>query len=60
MCLADCVYMAVSLIIICADDDNRIPLQPLSESKDCQGDYINACYIDVSRSPFMLLNSIVN
>ncbi len=31
-----------------ADDDNRIVLQPLSGQEDCQSDYINACYVDVS------------
>ena len=30
------------------DDDNRIVLKSISEVADCQGDYINACYIDVS------------
>jgi hypothetical protein len=51
----DCVHMAVtgsnlylSIWLCLLDDDNRIVLQPLAESKDCQGDYINACYIDVS------------
>ena len=29
------------------DDDNRIVLQPLSGSSDCQTDYINASYVDV-------------
>lgn len=29
------------------DDDNRIPLNALPDAKDCQRDYINACYIDV-------------
>ncbi len=31
-----------------ADDDNRIVLQPMSGQEDCQSDYINACYVDVS------------
>ena len=31
------------------DDDNRIVLKSLPEATDCQGDYINACYIDVRR-----------
>ena len=30
------------------DDDNRIVLQPISGREDCQSDYINACYVDVS------------
>ena len=29
------------------DDDNRIVLKSIPEAADCQGDYINACYIDV-------------
>lgn len=63
MCLTDCVHICLSISLsacVCSDDDNRIPLQPLSESKDCQGDYINACYIDVSRSPYKLLHSLEN
>ncbi len=31
-----------------ADDDNRIVLQPILGQEDCQSDYINACYVDVS------------
>ena len=30
------------------DDDNRIALKPLGDVSDCQRDYINACYVDVS------------
>ena len=33
---------------VCADDDNRIVLKPLTDASDCQRDYINACYVDVS------------
>ena len=29
------------------DDENRIVLKPIPGAVDCQGDYINACYIDV-------------
>ena len=29
------------------DDDNRIILKSIPEDADCQGDYINACSIDV-------------
>ena len=36
-----------SLLLI-SDDDNRIVLQPIRGRSDCQNDYINACYIDVS------------
>ena len=41
------------------DDDNRIVLQPLSGSSDCQKDYINASYVDVcinSVCMFMKIN----
>ena len=37
-----------SLCYIIIDDDNRILLKSIPEASDCQGDYINACYIDVS------------
>ena len=35
------------IIVALADDDNRIALKPLPEFEDYQGDYINACYVDV-------------
>ena len=35
------------IIFALADDDNRIALKPLPEFEDYQGDYINACYVDV-------------
>ena len=35
-------------IILTVDDDNKIPLQPIPDTPDCQEDYINACYVDVS------------
>ena len=31
-----------------ADDNNRIVLRPLERHPDCQRDFINACYVDVS------------
>ena len=31
-----------------ADDDNRIILRPIRGHSDCQREFINACYIDVS------------
>ena len=37
----------------CTDDDNRIQLSPV---KGEQSDYINACYIDVSRHVLNWLN----
>ena len=30
------------------DDDNRVVLRPLEGHEDCQSDYINASYVDVS------------
>ena len=37
------------------DDDNRITLQPTEGRSDCQNDYINACYINVSVWYFVML-----
>lgn len=31
-----------------ADDENRVTLTPIPGYSDCQNDYINASYIDVS------------
>ena len=35
-------------LLLFSDDDNRIALKSLPGSDDCQRDYINACYVDVS------------
>ena len=35
-------------IMISTDDDNRLKLKPLNGRDDCQNDYINASYVDVS------------
>ena len=35
--------------MILTDDNNRIVLMPIEGHSDCQRDFINACYIDVSR-----------
>ena len=32
------------------DDDSRVILKPLTGHEDCQHDYINASYVDVSTS----------
>ena len=32
----------------CTDDDNHVVLRPLEGHEDCQSDYINASYINVS------------
>ncbi len=37
-----------SLRIKFIDDDNLIVLEPVTEREDCQNDYINACFVDVS------------
>lgn len=31
-----------------SDDENRVSLKAISKKDDCQNDYINASYIDVS------------
>ena len=38
------------MLSLCVDDDNRVILEPLLEYNDCQRDYINACYVDVSKT----------
>ena len=44
-----CVFSYLILIThIPADDDNLIILDPIPGQEDCQSDYINASYVDVS------------
>ena len=43
--------------ILNADDDNRIALKPIPEAEDCQKDYINACYVDVSYNILLVLGN---
>ena len=38
----------VDVSFLNTDDHNRIALAPIPGHDDCQRDYINACYIDVS------------
>ena len=38
----------VDILLQYTDDDNRVKLKPLNGREDCQHDYINASYIDVS------------
>ena len=38
----------VDVSFLNTDDHNRIVLAPIPGHNDCQRDYINACYIDVS------------
>lgn len=38
------IYYALCFV----DDHNRIPLSSMPNSDEWNGDYINACYIDVS------------
>ena len=42
------VMMRCYMHLICTDDDNRVKLKSLSGREDCQHDYINASYVDVS------------
>ena len=44
--IATIVYM--NNIVVHADDHNRITLNPLEDYADHQGEYVNACFIDVS------------
>ena len=55
--LCVCVCLCTILLFLHSDDDNRIVLQPISGHSDCQKDYINASYIDVS---IMNSNQYVN
>ena len=41
------------------DDDSRVILKPLPGRDDCQHDYINASYVDVSTS-VLYINIEVN
>ena len=41
-------YTLYDNVNVSVDDDNRIVLKPLADVSDCQRDYINACYVDVS------------
>lgn len=43
------VTFCSSLFALSIDDHNRIALNPLPENSEWSGDYINACYIDVSQ-----------
>ena len=38
----------VTVHMLFLDDDNRIILKPIESNEDCQREYINACYVDVS------------
>ena len=46
--VCDCLHKSRMFSSPCSDDDNRITLEPLPDTPDCQEDYINACYVDVS------------
>ena len=39
---------AINTMICHTDDHNRITLNPLEDYVDHQGEFVNACYIDVS------------
>ena len=40
-------YIVMPMMIFFTDDHNRIVLSPMDDSEH-QGEFINACYIDVS------------
>ena len=41
-----------------ADDDNLIILDPIPGQEDCQSDYINACYVDVSVCDLFMITNV--
>ncbi len=41
-----------------ADDDNLIILDPIPGEEDCQSDYINACYVDVSVCDLFMITNV--
>ena len=46
------------MLCVCSDDDNRIILRPLEGHPDCQGDFINASFIDVRATYFSFLTTL--
>ena len=38
----------IDILSLTSDDDNRIILRPIEGHPDCQREFINACYVDVS------------
>lgn len=42
------MFVLCGISYTCADDENRVTLTPIPGYSDCQNDYINASYIDVS------------
>ena len=42
-----------------ADDDNLIILDPIPGQEDCQSDYINACYVDVSVCDLFMITNVI-
>ena len=40
------------------DDHNRITLNPLEDYVDHQGEFVNACFIDVSNTYIEIFNAI--
>ena len=48
------LYFMTSFYNSLIDDDNRIILNPIPGQQDCQNDYINASYLDVSIYSIML------
>ena len=57
MCL-QCVLDKLSVgVFTVLDDEHRMQLKPLPDHRDCQGDYVNASYVDVSLSLIFNLNT---
>ena len=52
VCVCKCSRVASVVCVawepLLTDDDNRVVLRPLEGHEDCQSDYINASYVDVS------------
>ena len=49
--------MGVFTVFTVLDDERRMQLKPLPDHRDCQGDYVNASYVDVSLSLIFNLNT---
>ena len=50
--LVSILSYSLLLLLILLDDDNRIVLQPIGDIENCQDDFVNASYIDVSQHYF--------
>ena len=56
-----CIHSALDKLSVgvftVLDDEHRVQLKPLPDHRDCQGDYVNASYVDVSLSLIFNLNT---